>query len=87
MKQDVVRLGPQETNWEVQATDERIDRQQLLARNLLVEKAGMSMEEATTYVEEIGTRVSTTLKVLLQESSDPMKHFRDFEVARNARVQ
>ncbi|MCR4286152.1 MAG: hypothetical protein NUW00_04630 [Candidatus Kaiserbacteria bacterium] len=87
MKQSVERTGPHETSWGIQAAVEEIDPQQLFVRDLLMERVGMSMEEATTYVKEIGVSVSATLKVLLQKSPDPVKHFRDFETSRNARVQ
>lgn len=87
MKQDVVRLGPQETSWGIQSAVEEIDPQQLFARDLLMEKVGMSMEEATMYVKEIGVSASSALKLLLQKSSDPVKHYQDFETSRTAVLQ
>ncbi len=67
--------------------NEVIDPQQMAACDLLTGKIGMSPDEATAYVQHIGVGGSITLKILLQKSPDPVRHFRDFEATRNERMQ
>ena len=74
--------GPHETSWAVQASVEGIHPQQVFARDLLMEKVGLSMEESTTYVILIGVDASSALKILLQKASDPRNQFECFKTSR-----
>ena len=87
MKQDVIRTGPHETDWSVQGVGKDDDLQHLSTQELLVRKVKMSRGAADEYVREIGSNASLALRLLLQNSSDPVKHFRDFEASRDAVLQ
>ncbi len=84
MKQAVERTGRGESGWAIRQMSEQINDRQIAARDLLVEKVGLSHAGATSYVKAIGPDASVALKILLEQSKDPVKDYTNFVNGRAA---
>lgn len=64
-------LGAGETSLIIQARIEEMNPQQVLARDLLVDRCGHTFESATSYVREIGSEQSVVLVDVIKSANDP----------------
>ena len=78
MKSNFGAASPGETTLTIQAGLEGLDPQQLLARDLLVERCAFSASGATKYVKKIGAPLSSILKEALALAEDPLLAYQEF---------
>ena len=70
MRQNRSSLGHAEITLLIQGRIEALDPQQVLARDLLMEKLDIPLEPATQIVREIGALAAAALRVVLQQPAD-----------------
>ncbi len=80
-------LRPSETSLVIQAKLEGLAIQQLLARDLLVDRCGISRLNATDHVKELSADAVVLLKEVLQKAENPVRAFDDFRVALAREIQ
>lgn len=77
MRKNLGSLGHAETTLLIQGAIEELDPQQVLARDLLVERRILPADTATILVKAFGAPWSAILKEALATSEDPLSAVRE----------
>lgn len=78
MRMNTGPLGHAETGLVIQSAIEGLDSQQILARDLLINRCSLGAETATAYVKEIGVTQSSILKEVLACAENPLTAWQEF---------